>query len=49
MPTLIAGLLYLMNSRGMPRQHRNKWFTNVAFAGGLAVYAALGVHELVGL
>lgn len=49
MPALIAGLLYLMNSRGMPRAHRNRWFTNVAFAGGLAVYAALGVHELMGL
>ncbi|THA24516.1 divalent metal cation transporter [Streptomyces sp. RKND-216] len=49
MPTLIAGLLYLMNSRGMPGAHRNRWFTNVAFAGGLAVYGALGVHELMGL
>ncbi|MEU8350101.1 hypothetical protein AB0C60_11355, partial [Streptomyces sp. NPDC048845] len=49
MPALIAGLLYLMNSRAMPRAHRNKWYTNVAFAGSLAVYAALGVHELMSL
>jgi hypothetical protein len=49
MPAFIAGLLHLMNSRGLPRAQRNRWFTNVAFVGGLAVYAALGVHELINL
>lgn len=49
MPALIAGLLYLMNSKAMPRAHRNKWFTNLGFVGALAIYAALGINELIGL
>ncbi|WAC65683.1 Nramp family divalent metal transporter [Agrococcus sp. SL85] len=49
MPVLMAGLLWLMNSRHMPAAHRNRWPMNVALVLGLAVFASLGVHELLHL
>ncbi|WP_208007572.1 Nramp family divalent metal transporter [Labedella endophytica] len=47
MPFLAVTLLYLLNSRHMPKPHRNTWWLNGILGIIAALFVALGANELV--
>lgn len=49
MPVLIAGLLWMMNTRTLDKAHRNGIAMNSALVLGLAMFLALAINELMSL
>lgn len=49
MPFLAITLLWLLNSRRVAPEHRNRIATNIALGGIVLLFAVLAVQELVGL
>ncbi|MFL4475120.1 Nramp family divalent metal transporter [Paeniglutamicibacter sp. MACA_103] len=49
MPVLIGGLLWLMNSKGLDKKHRNGIAMNTSLVLGLAMFVALAANELSSL
>lgn len=47
MPVLIGGLLWLMNTRRIDKKYRNGLGMNAALIVGLAMFAVLGINELM--
>ena len=47
MPFLALTLLFLMNSRAVPQQWRNRWWVNVILVLVAAMFLFLGGNELV--
>ncbi len=48
MPFLSLTLLWLLNTDRVPRQWRNRWYTNLALVLCTVAFAVLAVNELVG-
>ncbi|MQA01757.1 MAG: divalent metal cation transporter [Streptosporangiales bacterium] len=49
MPAMVAGLLWLMNSKRVPKGFRNGFVVNAILGLSLLMYVVLGVHELLNL
>jgi Mn2+/Fe2+ NRAMP family transporter len=47
MPFLALTLLFLMNSKAVPQQWRNRWWVNVILVLVAAMFLVLGGNELV--
>ena len=47
-PVLAATLLYLLNSRRVVPEYRNRLLTNVVLAVSILLFVAVGVQELLG-
>ncbi|GAA2095803.1 Nramp family divalent metal transporter [Brevibacterium salitolerans] len=48
MPFLAITLLFLLNSRHMPKEWKNSWWLNVVLVIIAAIFVVLGVNELIG-
>lgn len=46
LPFLAGTLLYLLNSKRVAPEHRNRALTNVVLAGAVLLFAALAVSEI---
>ena len=46
-PFLAATLLYLLNSRRVVPEYRNRLFTNTVLAASILLFVAVGVQELL--
>ena len=47
MPFLALTLLFLNNTKDVPRQFRNGWVRNILLGLTAAVFVAIGVNELL--